>query len=44
MGILLYDRFIYRMGTKRMIGIDKTYGDPNSFAASIATLFLFFGV
>lgn len=31
----LHDRFIYRMGIKRMVGIDSTYGDPNSFAASI---------
>ncbi|MGA1863754.1 MAG: O-antigen ligase family protein [bacterium] len=31
----LHDRFMYRMGTKRMMGIDLTYGDPNSFAASI---------
>lgn len=31
----VHDRYIYRMGIKRMVGIDVTYGDPNSFAASI---------
>jgi O-antigen ligase len=31
----LHDKYMYRMGTKRMMGIDTTYGDPNSFAASI---------
>ncbi|MBZ0154750.1 MAG: O-antigen ligase family protein [Alphaproteobacteria bacterium] len=30
------DRHMWRMGLRRMIGIDTTYGDPNSFAASIA--------
>lgn len=29
-------RHLYRMGISRMIGIDETLGDPNSFAASIA--------
>lgn len=29
------DRYIFRMGIKRMCGIDVTYSDPNSFAASI---------
>lgn len=28
-------RFVYRMGISRMIGIDITYGDPNSFSATI---------
>jgi O-antigen ligase len=27
-------RYVYRMGTARMIGVDATLGDPNSFAAS----------
>ncbi|MFP5221220.1 MAG: O-antigen ligase family protein [Acidobacteriota bacterium] len=31
----VHGRFIYTMGIKRMIGVDVTYGDPNSFAASI---------
>jgi O-antigen ligase len=30
------DRHWYRMGIRRMMGIDKTYNDPNYFAASIA--------
>ena len=28
-------RFTYRMGISRMIGVDSTLGDPNSFGASI---------
>lgn len=28
-------RHVYRMGIPRMIGIDITYGDPNSFSATI---------
>ncbi len=28
-------RYVYRMGISRMVGIDITLGDPNSFAASI---------
>lgn len=32
----IHDRFLYRMGISRMMGIDITYSDPNSFAASIA--------
>jgi O-antigen ligase len=28
-------RYVYRMGISRMVGIDITYGNPNSFAASI---------
>ena len=32
----IHGRVVYRMGISRMVGIDKTYGDPNSFAATIA--------
>lgn len=28
-------RHTYRMGISRMLGVDKTYGDPNTFGASI---------
>ena len=28
-------RHVYRMGIRRLIGIDQTYSDPNSFAATI---------
>lgn len=28
-------RYVYRMGISRMVGIDITYGDPNSFSATI---------
>ena len=28
-------RYTYRMGISRMIGVDTTLGDPNSFGASI---------
>lgn len=28
-------RHVYRMGTIRMVGVDSSYGDPNSFAASL---------
>lgn len=31
----VHDRYVFRMGIKRLSGIDTTYGDPNSFAASI---------
>lgn len=31
----LYDRYTWAMGIKRMMGIDSTFGDPNTFAASI---------
>lgn len=31
----VHDRFVFRMGIKRLSGIDITYGDPNAFAASI---------
>ncbi|CAG1064679.1 hypothetical protein BAC1_00244 [uncultured bacterium] len=30
------DRYWFRMGIKRLMGIDVTYGDPNYLAASIA--------
>ncbi len=32
-------RHVYRMGTARMIGVDSTLGDPNSFAASLVYAF-----
>lgn len=32
----LHDRYTWRMGIKRLGGIDTSYGDPNAFAASIA--------
>ncbi len=32
----IHDRYIWRMGIRRMVGVDLTYGDPNAFAASIA--------
>lgn len=32
----LNGRFEYTMGIRRMTGVDKTYGAPNSFAATIA--------
>lgn len=28
-------RYVYRMGIRRMIGVDTTFGDPNSFASSL---------
>jgi len=31
----VHGRYEYRMGIKRMLGIDVTYGNPNAFAASI---------
>ncbi|MFV0422318.1 O-antigen ligase family protein [Oleidesulfovibrio sp.] len=31
----LHDRYVYRMGIKRLVGVDITYGSPNAFAASI---------
>lgn len=31
----LCGRMVWRMGTARMIGVDTSYGDPNTFAASI---------
>lgn len=31
----VHDRYVWRMGIRRMTGIDVTYGDPNAFAASI---------
>ncbi len=32
---LLHGRHVYRMGIRRLIGIDQTYSDPNTFAATI---------
>ena len=32
----VHDRHVFRMGIRRMVGVDTSYGDPNSFAASIA--------
>ncbi len=32
---LLHGRHVYRMGIRRLIGIDLTYSDPNTFAATI---------
>jgi len=32
---LFHDHHVYRMGIKRLIGIDITYGDPNTFSATI---------
>lgn len=32
----VHERHWYRMGIRRLIGIDTTYGHPNNFAASIA--------
>lgn len=32
---LVHGRHSYRMGIRRLIGIDLTYGDPNTFAASV---------
>lgn len=29
------DRHVYRMGIRRLIGIDQTYNDPNTFAATV---------
>lgn len=31
----LCGRYEYRMGIRRMIGVDKTFGDPNGFASSL---------
>ena len=28
-------RHVFRMGISRLVGVDKTLGDPNSFGASI---------
>ncbi len=28
-------RYVWRMGTARMVGIDNTHGDPNAFAATV---------
>jgi len=32
---LFHGRHAYRMGFSRLVGIDKTFGDPNTFAATI---------
>ena len=32
---LVHGRHVYRMGFRRLIGIDQTYNDPNTFAATI---------
>lgn len=34
-------RHVWRMGTRRMIGVDETLNDPNSFGASVAYAMLF---
>ena len=31
----LNGRHVYRMGTKRMVGVDTSFGDPNTFAATL---------
>jgi hypothetical protein len=36
-------RLMYRMGIARLMGIDETYGDPNTFAASIVFALVFVG-
>jgi O-antigen ligase len=28
-------RYVWRMGTRRMVGVDATYNDPNTFAATL---------
>ena len=32
---LFHGRYVYRMGIRRLCGIDQTSGDPNSFASTI---------
>ncbi len=32
---LFHGRHVYRMGIRRLIGIDQTFSDPNTFAASV---------
>lgn len=32
---LVHGRHVYRMGIRRLVGIDQTYSDPNTFAASV---------
>jgi O-antigen ligase len=32
---LFHGRYVYRMGIRRLCGIDSTFGDPNAFAATI---------
>ena len=34
-------RYVWRMGISRMIGVDETFNDPNSFGASIVLSFPF---
>jgi O-antigen ligase len=31
----LNGRYVWRMGTRRMIGVDVTFGDPNAFASTL---------
>jgi hypothetical protein len=31
----LHGRHVYRMGIRRMIGVDSTYNDPNTFSATL---------
>jgi O-antigen ligase len=31
----LHGRYIWRMGIRRMIGVDQTYSDPNAFASTL---------
>lgn len=31
----LHGRHVYRMGIRRMVGVDVTYGDPNTFSATL---------
>ncbi len=38
---VLHDRYIWRMGMRRLMGIDNSYGDPNALAASIVYSFPF---
>jgi hypothetical protein len=32
---IVHGRHVYRMGISRLVGIDQTYNDPNTFAATI---------
>jgi O-antigen ligase len=32
---IFHDRHVYRMGIRRLVGIDTTFNDPNTFAATI---------
>jgi O-antigen ligase len=31
----LHGRYVWRMGTRRMIGVDATFSDPNAFASTL---------